>query len=374
MSEAASAAVVAPATNTAPVVNADIADGGGEFDRAAAFAEYQKVTDSEGDGTSRLDVKDFDPNEEPPTEETAAEPKPEDLTEEERIANRRKKLSDEKGKLSQDKLDGAFAKLTAEGKRLRGKVEALKGERAAFEKLQADHREAIETAATRVNKTEAEWNEHAEKAKTEPLTVLEKLGWDWDKLVRYVQNNGKVAPEDAMKSAQQTYEQKLAAQAQELKDLKDSLSQRDMKSEASQYEQRAVATMESLITAAGSKYELVKNYDLKTEIAPKVLQNIAAIYREGGTLGSKTYPKGTALDPATVLDHFEAQEAKALARHGYRPGQAGAASSAAKLGAAKPKASLSNADTSSRALRQPAEDATEFDREDALRQVQNLFS
>jgi hypothetical protein len=367
MSEAG-AVLVAPMPGDAAPVVADIAiDDGGEFDRAAAFDEMRRVTGAN------------DSNAEEPAEvEAEAEGEPEtktDPTEEEREANRRKKLSDEKGKLSQDKLDAAFAKLTAEGKRLRGKVESFKTERATFEKAKAEYDKAIEVAASRVNKTEAEWAELAKSAETEPLRVMEKLGWNVDKLTKWILNDGKHTPEELINKTSQSYEAKLAQQAKELQDLKDSLKTRDVSSAASQYEQRAVATMESLIAAADSKYELIKNYDMRTEIAPKVLQNIAHIYREGGTLGEVKYEKGTALDPKTVLDYFEAQEAKALARHGYRPGQAGATSSVAKPGAAKPKAGLSNADTATRAIRPPVDDDdTEFDRDEAMRRVQSLFN
>jgi len=367
MSEAG-AVLVAPAVGDAAPAVADIAvDDGGEFDRAAAFDEMRRVTGAN------------DSNAEEPPAEAEAKPEPEgpklEPTEEEREANRRKKLSDENGKLSQDKLDAAFAKLTAEGKRLRGKVDAFKGERAAFEKMQADHREAIETAATRINKTEAEWADLIKSAETEPLRVMEKLGWNVDRLTKWILNDGKHTPEELINKTSQSYEAKLAQQAKELQELKDSLKTRDVTSAASQYEQRAITTMESLIADPNSKYELIKNYDMRTEIAPKVLQNIAHIYREGGQLGEVKYEKGTALDPKTVLDYFEAQEAKALARHGYRPGQAGAANSAAKPGAAKPKAGLSNADTATRAIRPPADDDdTEFDRDEAMRRVQSLFN
>ena len=363
MSEVA-APVVAPATNDASVVNADIASGGEGFDRAAALAEYQKITGSDEE-VSRLDVSDAPADEpEPEVEKPAAE-----LTEEERLANKRKKLSDDKGKLDQDKLDSAFAKLTAEGRRLRGKVEAFKGEKAAFEAQKAQFNEAIEAAAKRVTAAEQEWNALKKSAETEPLTVLEKLGWSVEKLTKFIMNDGKHTPEELIAKTSSQYEEKLKEQQAKLEQLEKSIRDREVTSKASAYEQKAIATMESLI----SNYELIKNYDLRGEIAPKVLQNIAHIYREGGKLGEQTYPKGTALDPKTVLDYFEAQEAKALARHGYRPGQAGAANGAAKPGAAKPKAGLSNADTSVRSQKPPVDD-DEFDREDALRQVQNLFS
>lgn len=364
MSEAGAVLVAPMAGDAAPSV-ADIAvDDGGEFDRAAAFDEMRRVTGADDLTTEEPAEVEAEP------EETRTDP-----TEEEREANRRKKLSDEKGKLSQDKLDSAFAKLTAEGKRLRGKVEAFKTEQATFAKAKAEYDAAIEIAATRVNKTEAEWADLTKSAETEPLRVMEKLGWNVDKLTKWILNDGKHTPEELINKTSQSYEAKLAHQAKELQDLKDSLKTRDVSSAASQYEQRAVATMESLIAAPDSKYELIKNYDMRTEIAPKVLQNIAHIYREGGKLGEVNYEKGTALDPKTVLDYFEAQEAKALARHGYRPGQAGVTNSVTKPGAAKPKAGLSNADTAVRAIR-PAvdDDDTEFDRDEAMRRVQSLFN
>src|ERR1700759_1717829 len=99
MSESAVGGVVAPATNASAVTPVAIADGGPDtgFDRAAAFAEYQKVTDSDGDGVSRLDVQDFDPNAEPPAEaEAASEETKTDLTEEERLPSRAQKSRQQK--------------------------------------------------------------------------------------------------------------------------------------------------------------------------------------------------------------------------------------------------------------------------------------
>jgi hypothetical protein len=366
MSEAG-AVLVAPAPGDAApsVANVAVVDGG-EFDRASAFADYQKL----------LGVDEPDPEPAPAAEEPEAEsdePKTEP-TEAEREANRRKKLSDDKGKLDQDKLDSAFARLTAEGRRLRGKVEAFKTERSSFEAQKAQFNEAIELAAQRVTKQEAEWNALRKSAETEPLTVLESLGWDVDKLTKFILNDGKHTPEELIAKTSSKYETEMNQLREELEATKSGLKERDFKSQASQYEQRAIGTMEQLIAAPESKYELIKNYDLRTEIAPKVLQNIAHIYREGGQLGEVKYQKGTALDPKTVLDYFEAQEAKALARHGYRPGQAGATNSVAKPGAAKPKAGLSNADTAVRAIRPSSDDDdTEFDREEAMRKVQTMF-
>lgn len=337
----------APVVET-PVVEIEIDDSA--FDREAALSEVRG---------------------EPKTEEPAkAEPEkaPEQQTDEEREASRRKKLSDDKGKLSQDKLDAAFAKLTSEGKRLRTKTEAFKAERATFDGAKAEYDKAIENAAQRVTAQEKEWSDLTESAKTTPLKVLEKLGWSVPKLVAFIQNDGKHTPEEQINETRTEYDKRLAAQATELETLKKSLKERDFKSAAGAYEAKATETMRALVPS----YEIISKYDLVTEVVPKVLQNIAHIYREGGQLGDKQYPKGTALDPKTVLDYFEAQEVKQLARLGFRPGQAGAAGSAAKPGAAQPKA-LSNGDTSSRGMK-PADDDTIFDREAALREIRERYS
>lgn len=301
------------------------------------------------------------------TEKPVDEKTTEELSEEERLAARKQKLSDEKGKLSQDKLDNAFAKLTAEGKRLRAKVEAHKAERATFESAKAQYDAAIEKAAERVNGQEKEWNDFKEQAKTSPLTVLEKLGWSVPKLIKFIENDGKHTPEDQLAETKTTYDKRFEELQKELESTKSSLKQRDFKTAASQYEANATAKMAELMP----KYEYISKYDLKTEVAPKVLQNIAHIYREGGQVGDKTYPKGTALDPQVILDYFEAQTAKEVSRFGIRPGQAGTTNSVVKPGAAQPK-TLSNADTSSRSVKQNTDDE-EFDRDDAWRKVQGLL-
>ena len=346
------ATIAAPAAPVpqAPAIEIEIDDSA--FDRDAALAKVR--------------------GEEPTKEEPAAtepEKTPEQQTDEEREANRRKRLSDDKGKLSQDKLDAAFAKLTAEGKRMRTQREAFKTERATFDQAKAQYDAAIETAAQRVTTQEKEWSDLTESAKTTPLKVLEKLGWSVPKLVAFIQNDGKHTPEEQINATRTEYDKRLAAQTTELEQLKNSLKERDFKSAASTYEAKATETMRGLLPS----YELVSKYDLTTEVVPKVLQNIAHIYREGGQLGDVKYPKGTALDPKTVLDYFEAQEVKQLARFGFRPGQAGAASSAAKPGAVQPK-TLSNADTASRGVKPPVAEDEMFDREAALEEIRRRYS
>jgi hypothetical protein len=366
MSDFSSAAAVIPAPAASPAAlesagasvliepSNDTGDDGG-FDADSARAAAAEM----------LRGGDEAPPEAP--EKPVDEKTTEELSEEERLAARKQKLSDEKGKLSQDKLDNAFAKLTAEGKRLRAKVEAHKAERATFETAKAQYDAAIEKAAERVNGQEKEWNDFREQAKTSPLTVLEKLGWSVPKLIKFIENDGKHTPEDQLAETKTTYDKRFEELQRELESTKSSLKQREFKTAASQYEANATAKMAELMP----KYEYISKYDLKTEVAPKVLQNIAHIYREGGQVGDKTYPKGTALDPQVILDYFEAQTAKEVSRFGVRPGQAGAANSAAKPGAAQPK-TLSNADTSSRSVKQNTDDE-EFDRDDAWRKVQGLL-
>jgi hypothetical protein len=128
----AAAVIPAPAASPAALESAgasvliepsnDTGDDGG-FDADAARAAAAEMLHSGDEAPAEAAEK---PVDEKTTEE---------LSEEERLAARKQKLSDEKGKLSQDKLDNAFAKLTAEGKRLRAKVEAHKAERATFERL-----------------------------------------------------------------------------------------------------------------------------------------------------------------------------------------------------------------------------------------------
>jgi hypothetical protein len=339
----------APAVEAPPAIEIEIDDSA--FDRDAALATVR--------------------GEQTPEEPVAPEPEksPEQQTDEEREANRRKKLSDEKGKLSQDKLDAAFAKLTAEGKRMRTQREAFKAERATFDQAKAQYDAAIETAATRVTSQEKEWADLTESAKTTPLKVLEKLGWSVPKLVAFIQNDGKHTPEEQINETRTEYDKRLAEQSAELERLKNSVKERDFKSAAGAYEAKATETMRALVPT----YEFVSKYDLTTEIVPKVLQNIAHIYREGGQLGDKQYPKGTALDPKTVLDYFEAQEVKQLARFGIRPGQAGATSSVVKPGAVQPK-TLSNADTASRGVKPPVAEDETFDREAALEEIRKRYS
>lgn len=292
----------------------------------------------------------------------------EEQLEQQRSDTRRKKLSDDEGKLSQDKLDGAFAKLTAEGRRHKARLAEFNTQKTQFETAKAQYDAAVNAAAERVTAQEKEFADLKEQAKSSPLGVLEKLGWDVKRLVSFIQNDGKHTPETQIEDTRREYDQRIAAQQKKLEELENGIRERSFKSAAADYQTKATKQITELMP----KYPLAGTYDLATEIVPKVLQNITHIYREGGELGGVKYPKGTALDPKAVLDHFEAQEAKALARHGFRPGQAGTAASAAQPGAVQPK-TLSNKDTSSRAVKPPSEDE-EFDREAALAEVQRLFN
>lgn len=370
MSDASGIAAVTPAPGGMGGSAITQAPAFESFDRDAALAEVGADgfgSSVNADEVSRLEV-DEAPAVETEEAEAATEEKPaEEQSEEERLEARKRKLSDKDGKLDQSKVDRAFAKLTAEGKRLRIKAEAFKAERATFESAKAQYDAAIETAAQRVTAKEAEFAKFEADAKTSPLGVLEKFGWSVEKLVKFIQNDGKHSPEDLIKDTKSEYEKRFETQQKELEELRNSLKQDKVKSAASQYEANAIKTMEGLM----DKYEFINKYDLKTEIAPKVLQNIAHIYREGGEINGVKYPKGTALDPKTVLDYFEAQTAKEVSRFGIRPGQAGATSSVAKPGAAQPKA-LSNADTSSRGVKASDEDEP-FDRDAAWQEVRKMY-
>jgi hypothetical protein len=358
MSEVAGLEVVA-----APAVGAAEAPEVESFDRQAALAEARSIMGADEEPATP----------EPDTEEETAEKpeaKPEEAKpddEDDKTKKRREKLSDEEGKLKQDKLDAAFAKLTAEGRRLRSKVEAFKAEKATFDTAKAQYDSAVEQAAQRVMQQEQEFNTRKDRARKEPLAAFEELGWTVEKLVKFIQNDGKHTPEDLIEKTRSEYDQRIQEQEARLEELNNSIKKGRFEQAAKSYETRAVETMRELLP----KYELVSKFDLQTEIAPKVLQNIAHIYREGGVIDGVQYPKGTALDPKTILDYFEKQESAALSRYGFRPGQAGATASVAKPGAAQPKP-LSNADTSSRSVKTVDDDAA-FDREAALAEAMRML-
>lgn len=349
----------------APGGDSDGGDEGG-FDRQAALDAV---------GAQLRDAKTEAGETETETEPAATETKPGDEAktdeqlEKERLDAKRKKLSDPEGKLSQDKLDNAFAKLTAEGRRLRTKAEEHKANVASFEAAKAQYDAAIEQHAQRVQARDKEHDDFLARMKKDPLGALEKSGWTVEKLVAWIQNDGKHTPESLIEETRSKYDTEIEALRKENEEIKNGLKKSRFESAAAQYEAKATATMEALMPS----YEYISKYDLKTEVAPKVLQNIAYIYREGGNVGDKHYPKGTALDPKVILDYFEAQTAKEVSRFGVRPGQAGAANRAANPGAVQPK-TLSNADTGARGVRTQDDDDSVFDREAALRQVNQMLN
>lgn len=345
-------------------------DGGGDsgdeggFDRGAALERVNaQMRDARAKEEPAAEA------DEPVAAEPADDTKTEEQLEKERLDAKRKKLSDPEGKLSQDKLDNAFAKLTAEGRRLRSRAEEHKANVASFEAAKAQYDAAIETHAQRVQARDKEHDDFLARMKKDPLGALEKSGWTVEKLVAWIQNDGKHTPESLIEDTRSKYDTEIAELKKQQQELQEGIKKSRFESAAGEYQAKAIKTMEGLMPS----YEFISKYDLKTEVAPKVLQNIAYIYREGGKVGDKTYPKGTALDPKVVLDYFEAQTAKEVSRFGVRPGQAGAASSAAKPGAGQPK-TLSNADTGARGVRTEDDDDSVFDREAALRRVNQMLN
>ena len=348
------ATIAAP--SPAPVAAPPVVEADAPFDRNAALDSMRAEF---SDGEEEVTKAPENPGEEPVVEEPAKE-----LSEEEKAEARKAKLKDKDGKIDQSKVDAAFAKLTAEGKRLRAKAEAFKAEKSQFETAKAEYDAAIEKASQRIIDEDKSREARRERAKTAPLGVLEELGWTVPKLITWIESDGQVDPAAVVDEKLSEFDKRLAEREAKLEERERAIKEGSFKNAAAQYEAKASKTIGELLPT----YEFISKYDMTTEVVPKVLQNIAAIYREGGKLGDKTYPKGTALDPKTVLDHFEAHEARQLARFGIVPGQARATASVANPGAAQPK-TLSNRDTSARSVVAKNDDDEPFNRDEAIRRA-----
>jgi hypothetical protein len=332
-------------------------DAGFDVDEARARAlAALEAGDEGGDAPGEL------PEEE--EEKTKPEPKPkpdEPEAEEEEDAHSkrlREELTEKDGKLSQDKLERAFAALTKQEKRLKAKVATLGQERDTF-KAERDQvlalRKDVEEARTKDS-------ERRERAKTKPLEALTELGWSYEDLIKYVMQDGKIPPEKLIKDMEAEQSRKFEAVRAELEEAKNDVVKHRTIAAGTDYERRLRASVADALPS----FTYLPAYPVK-EVQDLVLSIQVGRYEENTKL-----PEGKqkSLDSIEILKELEQRQAEIVELHskrlGLKPGQAGAAAANPGTGKSKP---LTNDATSERGRRPPPDEDAPFDRDAALEEA-----
>ncbi len=335
------------------------ADDGTPFDVEAARKKVvasQREREGSTGGTGDEDEETTKPETPKPKE---SEPKEEPEDEESKKA--RAELLDKDGKLSQDKLERAFAALTKQEKRLkkregdfREQRKVLESERGQLEeKLKGFEREHTEFSAVR------------EKAKTKPLEALKALGWSYEDLVKYVVADGKVPVEKLVKDMEESHKSELEKNRAELENVKQDIERSRTIASGTDYERKLRANVAELHPA----YRYVSKYPVN-EVQDEVLRIQVAHYEHNQKVRPSEH---LTIDSKEILDMLENRQAEIVKRLGLEPGQAGAVTQKPETGKSKP---LTNDATSVRANVPSAEndDDVPFDRDKALREVTRRYA
>jgi hypothetical protein len=325
-------------------------DDGVPFDADAAREQaLQAFRDAEGDEEETLERAP-----KPEEEKKPAAPEPEPDEEDEHAKKLREELTEKDGKLSQDKLERAFASLTKQEKRLKNKVKALGQEREVF----VGERERVAALQKEIETERATLAARRDKAKSKPLEALTELGWSYEDLVKYVMQDGKIPPEKLVADMKAEQARELQEQKKELDALKTDIEKSKVIAAGTDYERKLRANIADLHPA----YRYVSKYPVE-EVQDLVLQIQVQHWEENQKLPAG---KQKTIDSKEILDMLENRQAEIVKRLGLESGQAGAPS--ANPGTAKSK-TLTNEVTAERG-RKPAEsDETPFDREAALEEA-----
>lgn len=332
-------------------------DDGTPFDVEAARARALKLQQGEGG----------DGDEEEPRKPEAAKPKeekkpseteePEEDPEDKKL---RESLTEKDGKLSQDKLERAFASLTKQEKRLKKRVGDFRTEQKSFELQQEQHQIAVREVEAEREQGRA----RRERAKTNPLEALNEIGWTFEQLTKYVMADGKIPPEKLIADMESSVKERLDKLSKEKDDLQQNIEKQRVIAAGTEYERKLRANVNELLPS----YDFLQTYD-PVEVQDLVLQIQVMHYEENAK-----NPKGQqkTIDSKEILDMLENRQAETAARHARRPsvksGQAGAETQKPEAGKSKPLTNDATAVRASVPSKKDDED-TPFDRDAALKEA-----
>lgn len=352
-------------------------DDYGDFDVEELRAKAQKMlSGGRGGGEEGEEADDAD-EEEPkakpkekakssaktePKSTAKAEPKTEPKTpagdDDQDLAARRKTLQDKEGKLDDEQVSNAFAKLHAQEKRFKARV----SEHIASESAFKAEREAYQNERAAFEKDRDAWKSYAKRS---PLHALEQAGWTWQQLTQYVSANGAIPPEKLVSDAQQASsesEKKLLARIDELEKRNSSFQD---KFHADQYTARKTSELRTGLDAGA--YPLIKDYMQRgvftfEKLVERSMQNIANVWQN----------QQRQVDVKELLDYYEADLAEHRRVHGGVPAQAGAEKTAEDPEAVKP---VTNDATAERTRRRSDDDGlwSEADAEEARKASRRIL-
>lgn len=323
------------------------ADDGTPFDVEAARARALKLQHGD-DGEDK-------PEEAKKPPEPKAEPESVGDGDEEESKKARAELMDKDGKLDNDKLERAFASLTKQEKRLRKREGELRDGRKGFELQQAQHKESLAA----LEQEREQFRTRRERAKKNPLSALEELGWTYEQVVKYVVDDGKVPPEKLVRDIEEATKTRLDELKREKDELQADVEKHRTIQAGTDYERRLRANVAELHSA----YKYVSKWPV-SEVQDAVLQIQVQHYEENAR---NPQGKQKTIDSKEILDILENRQAEIVNRLGLESGQAGAATQKPEAGKSKP---LTNDATAVRASVPKHDDEdTPFDRDAALKEA-----
>ena len=298
------AAPAAPAKGTPPAEPSRVA--GSDFDADAAMAEALKVVTGKGETQT----------------ETKETPKPQEAKTEEKPKGDEEELPPPPADLTQKKLSEGFAKLERQKRRdqkafteTQAKLAAKEQELAAKEQAWAQR--------------EASFKQHQEN----PLVLLEQHGWNFDRLVKFVMDDGKVPPEVLAERASAAQKKQIEDQQKRLDAIEAQRRANEDVVLSQEWERRTFAGVEAVLgTEAAPKehtHQMIRWVE-ENSGRQAVLADVLAVQAAHFQKTRQT------LDPATALVHVEQAYARMFSRRAGNPAQVGAGAPA-NPGAEKPR-------------------------------------
>lgn len=265
----------------------------------------------------------------PVTEDAASSPPVATETDE-----KRKEALSTDGKLSEEKLSRAFAKVREQERRAKNRAQAIEADR-----------QAILAARKEVDDVRGAYEPLRELATKNPVEFLMKSGWTKQQVADFILNDDKLPPERLIAESDKRISEKLEQLDRREREFSEKMESERVQGKAREYEHLVLTQIQSNL----DQYPLTKRMSSRPgeNIHKATLNYIGRIFKE----------TGKALAPRDALVYFEkrfTEERDALL--GDSHGQAVAGQTASKPGAGQPRA-LTNSATAERGVKPPIDAA-----------------
>jgi hypothetical protein len=302
--------------------------------------------------------------EKPPAEEKKPETE-EEVDEEDgkddEVDDRRKKALSKDGKLDEEKLSSAFARLRDQERRAKARAQSIDSDKQAILTARAEYDE-------RVNEFKSKYEPLLELATKNPVQYLLKAGWTKQDIADFIVNDEKLPPERLIAEADQRMKTQVEDLDRRQREFEQNQAKEKTQSKAREYEN----LVDSQVRAMAPKFSLTlkmatvdagEGGDPLSVMHKAVLNYISSDYKRRVEAGEQNVK---ALAPRQALEYFESRlERQRAALADEVPGQAGAGKTAAQPGAGQPRP-LTNDSSSERSAPLPQSGGEEQD--EAVRQ------